>query len=190
MENPRDVLRSLRMESVSKARRGFFFPTSALCDALTPARIHEVIKYNQDVEEHQRNLHVSLILEKLPKIFCILLYDCNERHFTDFLYHQEYDSRLPFTDEKTLHFLNGSVREKFMDRQWEFIPVLLKRHELHRRLRDREVLPFLEDEHLSNGGYGQVYKVKVCQSHQQLTEGTCEEKVRSPRCYRTAHNCC
>jgi len=170
MEELQAVLRSLRKESASIARGGYFFPTFALVNALTPPRVLKVIADNERVKEHERNLLVSLILERIPKIFSILLYDGNQDYFLDFLHRQEFDSRLPFTDEKSLQSLKAAIREKFMDRQWEFIPALLKKNELHRNLRDREILPYLKDEHLGSGGFGQVYKVTVCGSHQGLMD--------------------
>jgi hypothetical protein len=177
MEELQAVLRDLRKESASIARGGCFFPTFALAKALTPSRVLKVVADNERVKEHEMDFLVSLILERIPKIFSILLYDGNQDSFLDFLHRQEFDSRLPITDEKSLQHLKAAIREKFMERQWEFIPVLLKKDELHRNLRDREILPYLKDEYLGSGGFGQVYKVIVCRSHQGLMD-TDDKEVR------------
>jgi hypothetical protein len=176
MEELQAVLRSLRKESASIARGGYFFPTVALVNALTPSRVLKVIADNERVKEHERNLLVSLILEKIPKIFSILLFDGNQDYFLDFLYRQEFDSRLPFADQSLQH-LKAAIRQDFMERQWEFVPALLKKDELHRNLRDHEILPYLKDEYLGSGGFGQVYKVTVCGSHQGLLD-TDDKEVR------------
>ncbi|EON68390.1 hypothetical protein W97_07714, partial [Coniosporium apollinis CBS 100218] len=48
-----------------------------------------------------------------------------------------------------------------MERQWQFIPVYLRRGGIHRTICKEEILPFQESEPVGAGSYGEVFKVKV-----------------------------
>lgn len=169
MDALRTELNAIRKESLSRASRGWFFPRDPLLSILTWPRVLEAVSRSQRVRVDERKLIVSLIFDKLPIIFSILLYDENEENFLNFLYRQEYDSRLPLTEDD-LRFLEPSVARKFCERQWEFISPLLIKHKLHWELKDREILPFLRDEYIDEGCFGQVFVVSLCPGHQRLVD--------------------
>lgn len=177
MDALRTDLDSIRRESLSRASRGWFFPRTPLMHILTRPRVLEAISSSSRVRIDERNLIVSLIVEKLPIIFSILLYDKHEENFLDFLYRQEYDSRLPLTEDD-LDFLGPFVAKRFYERQWEFISPFLIKHRLHWKLRDRDILPFLHDEYIDEGCFGQVFKVTLCPGHQSLLDDV-EGQVRT-----------
>jgi hypothetical protein len=171
MDALRNALYTVLRKSRSRVQSGSFYPAQALLDVLSRDLVYEAISTSPRVGIHERGLIVSLVLERIPKIFSILLVDHNESYFLDFLHRQEYDRRLPFLSKQDLSFLNGSVAGKLLDRQWEFVPPLLVKNELHRELKDDDILPFLSDEYVNRGAFGDVYKVALCPGHQALIDG-------------------
>ena len=169
MEALRTDLNDIRRESLSRASRGWFFPSVPLLNILTRPRVFEAVSTSPRIRVDERNLIVALVMEKLPIVFSILLYNGHEESFLDFLYRQEYDSRLPLTEDD-LGFLGPSVAQRFYERQWEFISPLLIKHKLHWKLKDREILPFLYDEYIEEGCFGQVFRVTLCPGHQSLVD--------------------
>ena len=169
MDALRTELNAIRKESLSRASRGWFFPRDPLLSILTWPRVLDAVSRCQRVRVDERKLIVSLIFDQLPIIFSILLYDENEENFLNFLYRQEYDTRLPLTEDD-LRFLEPPVARKFGERQWEFISPLLIKHKLHWELKDREILPFLRDEYIDEGCFGQVFMVSLCPGHQKLVD--------------------
>lgn len=168
---------ALRQKSLSLhggSRR--FVPYTRLLDVLTENAIRSVISTIADIREDERGLFVSLIREKIPRIFAILVYNKHETWLPTFLHRQEYDSRL-FFSESSLDFLPCDVKDAFLERQWEFIPVVLEKGALHRELHSDYILPFLEDTKIGEGGFGDVFKVRLDPKCQLLVTVS-DEQVR------------
>lgn len=109
-------------------------------------------------------------------IFAILILNRDEQYILEFLYRRETDSRLTYTEEG-LYFLPLGVARDFANHQWEFCPVILKRAEIHRVLKPNDVLPFLEDDVVGEGGFGTVFKVKLKNDCQKLISANQEVVV-------------
>jgi len=79
------------------------------------------------------------------------------------------DNRIPYAEE-SLHFLSKVEARQFVQRQWEFIPVVLTARAVHRKIQDEKILPFLEEECVGELGlgFGTVFKVKLYQPCQSL----------------------
>lgn len=167
MATLRDQLYNIREQSFCRGERRNFYPTPAVERLLTSQEMSNAVSCIPFVREDQVDLYVSLIKENSLKIFAILLLNGDQRHILQFLYRREQDGRIPY-DENDLRFLPPAVAGQFAERQWEFDPVLLVKHEIHREIKEKEVLPFLAEEYLDSGCFGQVYKVKLYRGHQRL----------------------
>lgn len=166
----REKLLELQRESrCSRERKSFYSPHDVRA-FLTLDRIRECIALIPSLHGDPRDGHrfSSLIWETSLTIFAVLLLNGHEHHIVDFLYRRETDSRLTYTLDG-LYFLPPVVAREFVNRQWELRPVILKKGEIHHDLDPREVLPFLDDQEVGQGGFGTVFKVRL--------ENTCQSLV-------------
>jgi hypothetical protein len=97
----------------------------------------------------------------------------HEQYLTKFLYGRLADSDLPFSQEE-LNFMSPKAKRDFCMNQWKFIPVFLRKKDIHREIRREEVLPFLSDTQKNKGSYGTVFRVELCPGCHDLIEGTDE----------------
>ena len=111
-------------------------------------------------------MFTTLVLESIPIIFSILLYNGHEKNLLEFLYRRKDDLGLPYHKD-ALPFLPPDVATDFVERQWEFIPVTLKKGALRLDLEYLHILPYYEDSHIGHGAFGDVFRVKL--------HGRCQE---------------
>jgi serine/threonine protein kinase len=76
-----------------------------------------------------------------------------------------------------LYFLPFHVARAFVERQWEFRPVIFEYGEIHRAVGDDEILPFLDEDIGGEGGFGIVWTVKIHASAQKLVSSSLETVV-------------
>ena len=173
----REGLLGLHRESrCARGRKTFYSPHDVRL-FLTLDRIREQIALAPSLGNDPRDIHrfSSLIWETSLTIYAVLLLNGHEAYILDFLYRRETDLRLTYTVDG-LYFLPPVVAQEFVNRQWELCPVILKKGEIHRELGPREILPFLDDEEISEGGFGTVFKVHL--------ETTCQRLIVQNRvCY-------
>jgi hypothetical protein len=179
-----EEISALRQKSLS-AHGGsrYFVPYARLLGILTEDSIRSVISTIAEIREDECGLFVTLVREKIPRIFAILVYNGHETWLPKFLYRLEYDSRL-FFSERQLDFLPLRIKDAFLERQWEFIPVVLEKGALHRELHSDHILPFLEDTKIGAGGFGDVFKVKLDPKCQLLETGS-DEQVRKTQQHKS-----
>ena len=170
MATLRETLQELQKESRCSRERKIFYPPHDVRELLTLDRVGESLSKIPSLSRDPRDVHrfSSLVWETSLTIFATLLLSGHEQHIVEFLYRRETDSRLPYTSE-SLYFVPRPVALEFVNRQWALRPVILQPGEIHRELEPREVLPFLDDQVVSEGGFGTVFKVRL--------EGTCQKLV-------------
>lgn len=172
-----EQLSILRKDSQCAKARKHFYPHADLADLLNEGAIHQCISAIPSLNGKQRDIHriTSLIQQTALRTFAILLLDNNEARILDFLFRREGDSRLPYSDEQGLYFLPNQVARRFLERQWEFDPVILLKGNIHLEIAENAVLPFLEDVQVAKGGFGTLYKVVLYPSYQRLISAATEE---------------
>src|SRR5271163_4718332 len=171
-----EQLRGIRTQSSSlQSGSRYFVPSETLLEILTDDSIRGIISGIDKIREDERQLFVTLVRERFPTVFAILLYNGHEGYLPDFLYRLEYDTRLPVS-KTNLYFLPADIGDKFVEHQWEFIPVVLEKGALHRELRFDDILPFLEDTRIGGGGFGEVFKAKLHPRCQLLVD-TSDQQV-------------
>jgi hypothetical protein len=176
MQSPfRDALYDARRHSYNG--KDHYYPPATLSELVTKDAIRATIANHPAVREDERELFVHLIAEHIPKIYCILIYIHQEEHLPGFLYRRQYDSKLPFS-RGDLVFLPVTAAADFVERQWQFIPVCLKRGEIHRELRKEEILPFEENEPVGEGSYGEVFKVKLSPGCHNFWDGADSVRIK------------
>jgi serine/threonine protein kinase len=106
----------------------------------------------------------------------ILLLNRDLAYIKDFLFRRETDSTIPYSEDR-LYFLPFHVARAFVERQWEFRPIIFEYGEIHRTVGDYEILPFLEEDKGCEGGFGIVWTVKIHASAQKLVISSLETVV-------------
>ena len=179
----REQLSHLRKESHCARARKHFYPHADLEQLLNEDAIRECIAAIPSLNGNQRDIFrfSSLIRRTALRTFAILLLDGNEASIVDFLFRREGDGRVPYTDEQGLYFLPNIVSRRFLERQWEFDPVILERGKIHLEIREDTVLPFLEDVKIAKGGFGTLYKVVIYPPCNKLIDTTSEGVCCQPK---------
>lgn len=182
----REQLSLLRKESQCARARKHFYSHGDLEELLNEDAIRECIAGIPSLNGNQRDISrfSSLIRRTALRTFAILLLDGNEAHILDFLFRREGDSRVPYSDEQGLYFLPKIVSRRFLERQWEFDPVILEKGNIHLEIRENAVLPFLEDVKIVKGGFGTLYKVVIYSPCNKLIPTTSEEVRCRPKALR------
>jgi hypothetical protein len=82
------------------------------------------------------------------------------------------DAKLPFKKEELTQEVKLSLdeAEKFEKKQWELLAPVFYRGTLNRRFQERTILPFMQDESIGKGAFGNVYKTVLHESHQELMQ--------------------
>jgi hypothetical protein len=171
MADLREGLLSLQIESRGAREHKPFYSPSHVKELLTLDRIRAHVATSipsLSSSPHDLHLYSSLIHRSSTLIYAVLLLTGHEKYILEFLYRREADSRLFYTLDG-LYFLPDVVARDFFNRQCELRPVCLKKGEIHRELGPHDVLPFLDDVEIGEGGFAKVYKVRL--------EPTCQELV-------------
>lgn len=138
-----------------------FVPEAGLFELLTRRTIETALEDPVfGFEPHQRGPVSVEVTEGARKLFAILVELRIEQRLKKCLEKNLLDSNLPILDETILHGLFPESVTHFHKLQWEFVPLKLREH-AHKDIESERVLPFVENEKLSSGGYSTVFKVKV-----------------------------
>jgi hypothetical protein len=107
------------------------------------------------------------------KVFAILLLlKSEEAQIVQFIKHDQLvyrslDSRLPFSLEE-LKTIVTDIADEFFEKQWELCAPVFLKDVLHRELHDLIHLPFVSEEVIGTGGFGDVYCFELDGGHQTL----------------------
>jgi len=99
------------------------------------------------------------------KIFAILVTLGKPHVIRNFIAHDQYqeavlDHKLPLS-EATLQSIIPRFAKKFYELQWEYLVPTLYRSIVHRLLDRETILPFAENNHIGEGGFGIVYEATL-----------------------------
>ena len=160
----RDQLFDIRIRNIEGK---YFIPSKAVEDVLSAEKIHPCILCSS-IEEIRRTDVLRVIENGGKRVFAILLLLRKESLMVNFVQNDHMlqgtnlDSKLPFHLEtlKTV-LLDQRIASEFCQRQWEFLPPFFQENRNHRTFESETVLPFIEQEELAQGGFGEVFKVTL-----------------------------
>lgn len=107
------------------------------------------------------------------KVFAILVLLKNEEaQIVQFIKHDQLastslDSRLPFSLEE-LKTIVPDIAVEFFDLQWEVCAPVFSKGVMHRQLHDLIRVPFVSEEKIGHGGFGDVFCVEMDAEQQTL----------------------
>jgi hypothetical protein len=138
-----------------------FVPEDGLFELLTSHTIETALEDPVfGFEAHQQGPVSVEVMEGARKLFAILVELRIEQRLKKCLEKNVLDSNLPILDETILHDLFPESATHFRKLQWEFVPLKLREH-AHKDIESERVLPFVDNEKISSGGFSTVFRVKV-----------------------------
>lgn len=167
---------TLRKELIStrKSSRGSphnrFYTRLDLASIITDARIRDILSQLPGLNERDVRTYATLIMDTAFLIFAILLSNGHELFILRFVFRRDNDNRIPFS-EPSLDYLPPEVCESFVNKQWQFSPVVFDTNEPHRDLDSNAVLPIMSETCVGTGGFGTVWKISLDARCQRLLDG-------------------
>jgi serine/threonine protein kinase len=168
---------------IIQTNRKFFLPISVLEALVTEDAIERELRGTIPTFASERPHLPSQIAQTSRKLFAILAYLGKGSLITAFLDEHITDSDLPLEAPLALvgQENQGMLSKVFANRrsrdindfcrvQWYFLAPIFDRLHKHYELDDNVVLPFIKNEESSaqQGGYSEVWEVKIHPAHQQL----------------------
>ena len=154
-----------------------FISLDALQQLLTESRVVSLISdlsENGDIEVWQQAELSRIIVNNGLRVFATLLSFSRSDLIvkfkeTDHFAHSQLDSRLPLSQDSLKMIVHDEKSSaKFYKHQWKFLAPLFRADQSHRELQDNVILPFISCERLGEGGFGEVHKMSLIASYQDL----------------------
>lgn len=164
----------LRTEISNKRRRSttgqHFLPCSDLRTILTAEQIRNAVA-ELSCPDHERIGLATKISNEGVRLFAILIWMKEENAIVDFRDHDALDSRLPLREERAKEIAPEFGKALSEEIQWQFLPYKFKNdmQDHHTIIDDtRRILPFLEEERLEGGAFGDISKMTVLSTQQEF----------------------
>lgn len=150
--------------------RKYFFSSNDVCSLFTREAI--VAAVAEFVPDECESVDISsTIFRKGQKTFAILLWNRKAGSITNFIEHRALDADLPLEETLSQSIVPAFGKSFALDWQWPFLPCTLdydmRLH--HHFFRHELILPFVHQEKIGEGGFGEVFLTAVDSSQQVLT---------------------
>lgn len=155
----------------TNSRNQRFVPFSRISCLITREVIYQVLSELKTVHFYNINKYIDVVVSKYLRIFSILcLVGAADFLVEYFIQFRLDDTRLPLLDEQ-LSGLEPRIAKAFKLEQYMFLTPELRRGMIHQVFDDKIVLPFTQEEELlSQGAFGRVYKAGVHEDYQKLVQ--------------------
>ncbi|KAA8903438.1 kinase-like domain-containing protein [Sphaerosporella brunnea] len=129
------------------------------------------------VEEYQRPKITSRIFTEGRVVLAILIWKKWQHKLMSFVEHNALDNELPLDVERAKKIAETFGWDFAKNVQWEFLPRALEKEMsgYHCYFREEEILPFIDEVWLGEGGFGEVWKMSVLPSLQTFFPETASE---------------
>jgi hypothetical protein len=177
----RHQLREKLIQSrIRSSYKGSFIPSGALSEILSIVQIESL--FREDEELRLTMTEDSIIVQRIHKdgyrlLAAILVSGINPFGglLLKFLEQESLDSSMPFNQGSIPPFCYAHRADYHLlcNNQWMVIPPVLEHNTpiRKRRFKSDHILPFIEQDQIGQGGFGDVFKVKVAPGHQKLLPG-------------------
>lgn len=123
------------------------------------------------IPQHKLGDTRDILFREGIRIFAILLELNLEKKLVAFIEHDLLDSALPLLIND-LETVIPEAASSFETLQWDYLAYRFRRGQYHRRVKPKEILPYIEEKKIGGGGFSSVYKVLVHSAHQNLVQDT------------------
>ena len=178
----RQRLLKIRRTSTSSAKR-YFYSRVEVEGVLGPDAVRECLASIPRLAGKERDVHrfASIVRESSLLILAILLFDGNQAHIMDFLFRRDSDDRIPYSEDSLDYLKPEHIRSQFVQRQWEFHPVVLERHDIPRDIHPDAILPILSETRKGSGGFGTVWETRLYPTCQSIVPSAAGQVGLGPR---------
>ena len=177
MDSIRDELEELEIQNYEQKA---FITHDALKSLLVESKVTTIITNMSDkgqTQVYQQQEIVKAILGNGLRLFAtlislsrpeLILKFMEADHFTT----GQLDSKFPFSKQAVgLILKDDRLSARFEKHQWRFFFPFFCADQSHRELEDSTRLPFVKCEYLGEGGFGEIYKMILPASCQDLVPG-------------------
>ena len=123
------------------------------------------------IPQHKLQDTRDILVREGISIFAILLELNLEKKLVSFIEHDLLDSALPLPISD-LETVIPEAASNFETLQWDYLAYRFRRGQYHRRVKPKEILPYVEEKKIGGGGFSSVYKVLVHSAYQNLIPDT------------------
>jgi hypothetical protein len=116
---------------------------------------------------------VETIYKNGKRLFAMLIYNGWQDRIIDFRKHRILDSELPLSEESAQEITGRAIGHRLaVEVQWMFLPYVFPEGmwECHLQVDRRVILPFVRDEQIGTGAFGDVDKISVLPCQQNFTD--------------------
>ena len=171
------ICQELDALDIENFEQRYFIPFEKVQQLFTHEKVRALLE-TSDVKFYDRDEIVETILRKGLKVFAILasiqeISTISRFVERDNLGGHPLDARLPL-DEGALAtiFPHENARRMFFRKQWRFLAPSFQADQSYRVLSEQTILPFvLSDRFSTNGAYGDIHRVTVEASYQNIQPG-------------------
>ncbi|KAH7083627.1 hypothetical protein FB567DRAFT_604662 [Paraphoma chrysanthemicola] len=154
-------------------RQQHYFPNHVIDSIFTEENIAAAVA--EFIPDKGAQLDIaSTIFGKGRKLFAILLWNHKEESITKFIEHRILDSRLPLGEPAVDNVVPDFGKSFASDWQWRFLPFVLdsdlQTH--HGIIEPERIFPYLHEESIGEGAFGEVLLTAVDSSQQTFTVST------------------
>jgi hypothetical protein len=176
------LIEEKRMESVS----GKYFITRAKVQEIFTAVKIDLAVGELDCDAPERLGLTNKIKEEGRVVFAILVWMRRADHIVGFRNHECLDSRLPLSENLARRIAPEFGASFAREYQWQFLPYVFDKdmRDYHRVIHESDrILPFIgKIEHIGEGGFGQVSKLTIPTSLQDLIDSKVRAKFSDCNC--------
>ncbi|EPS37260.1 hypothetical protein H072_9063 [Dactylellina haptotyla CBS 200.50] len=170
MQNPLSLhmgglQRAIHKIRVENACGQKFVPENELYEILTPQAVSDIVFHS--VPSHNPDQLVNSIIQNARKIFGILILINQVGCIHQFIERDQYQKRpmddlLPIPKIYLRDILGDDyIADLFYEKQWEVSVPVFSDYIISRELAPQTILPYLREEYLASGAYGNVYQIDI-----------------------------
>jgi hypothetical protein len=177
MDSLKKQIKALRCESPRVSLRSYI-PHNSLKRLLKQGIIQSALKGH--VNSYQLEQIEEKVIRDGVKIFAVLVLADDVASILRFIEEDLLqDVRLPFELSVLEDKVSLPSSQKFFKHQWEVSSPQFFRGTLTRSLDKRTLLPFVKDDRIAEGGFGDIYEIEFHPDHQDL-EPCFKQRVNQP----------
>ena len=160
-------LERARISAAGQPHRDFI-PDGSLQRILTAEDVFAVLADPAfQVPSHKIESTAQIVISEGRIIFALLLNLSLERELGRFIEDDCLDQALPLSKSRLEDVIPQAAGE-FAKRQWSYRAYQFRKGQYHRKIKDEEILPYIEQERIGGGGFSTVYKVLIHPGYQNV----------------------
>ncbi len=145
-----------------------FVPDGCLQQILTAEAVLSVLADSSfHIPSHKVENTAQIVASEGRIVFALLLDLSLERELGRFIEYDCLDHALPL-HKSQLEDIIPQAAGNFAKCQWDYRAYRFRKGQYHRKVRDEEILPYMEQKRIGGGGFSSIYRVLIHPDHQNI----------------------